>query len=608
MPRPKRSKVAPSAPIALPHLAKLGVASAAQKQKVIFSPASSGRVTTTSDDSDGLVVSKKTAARAKGSEGHEYTMSGALAPEDIGSTRLKPPSKQTRAALSKIAREADYAKKVAEAKHDAGQVETTVEPDQIPSSIPTEPVSALKPSLNGMNTSPVLKNAQIGLGSKISETPRPQLSMLGATFKKRARQPSLLQMLQTQNEPSENLDDGDGLDDFRPDDESTPMIKSMLQPNAQHVPSSPHPTTGSRKRKLATPEIQIPASQSPEPPSSPPSAPPQEPEDVYDLPAEEAERPEPALPKSRFSLKPHQQIDSDTLAPPRSSSSCPETQKARQVHNKKSTKAAGSTRPQQTTRRKGKAIPPPARPPLSSTKPSPVKPVKPPPKPRPLATATLQNLLPRRRARPTTRGEYDVPNSSSDLDLELELELELDGTALGEDEDELSFHAATKMRRKTKAKTMKNTKMKTKKKGQVLVGRKRGAVAAGAAGGGKGRAKAKEAPVNDSGKVGVSRTYTKKTTFVSSDNENENENENASLDEDEDGVGNDDNVNGAKATSKSKTKGRKKTPTSALLDSKATNEMKRLADKFREVDAYALDFEDMDMTGNSSGTLMRDAR
>ena len=549
MPRPKRSKVAPSAPVAIPHLPKPAVASAAQKQKDLFSPASSGRVTTTSDDSDGLVVSKKTAARGKAANGQMYTMSGALAPEDIGPTRLKPPSNQTRAALSKIAREADYAKGVAEAKVKAGrhaaQAEDTVEPDHIPSSIPTEPIPAPKPSLNVTSNSSAVKSTQMGLGSRISETPIPQPSMLGAAFKKRARQPSLLQMLQTQNDPSLDTDD-DALDDFRPDDESTPMIKSMLQPNAQHTSSSSGQTSGSRKRKLASPVIQVAASQAFDLPSSPPSLPPEEQEDVYDSPVKESERPEPTLPQPRSTQTPQRQIDSDTLAPPQSSS--PEKPKARKSR-KKSTKAA-PLRPQQTTRRKKQTSPAPS--PLSSvsTNTSPTKPIP----LKALTTATLQNLLPRRRraARPKPRGEYDVPSSS---------DLELDGTALGEDEDELSFHAATKMRRK---KPINHS-------GSNTVVPKRG---------GRG----KEKPAAAAGKR-VSRTYTKKTAVLS---EHENEND------DDEGEGNAEGIVG---------RGTRVAP--VILDGKMKDEMKRLADKFREVDEYTLEFEDM--TGNSS-SQMKDAR
>lgn len=564
MPRPKRSKVAPSAPIALPHLTQPAVASAAQKQRDIFSPASSGRVTTTSDDSDGLVVSKKTGARGNGFQGQEYTMSGALAPEDIGSTRLKPPSNQTRLALSKIAREADYARKVAEVKiktrRDAAQTGAATETEQIPSSIPTELVPAPKPSPNSMGITSATKGTQVSLGSRISETPRPQPSMLGATFKKRPRQPSLLQVLQTQNDPSENLDD-DELDDFHPDDESTPMIKSMSQTNAQHASSSSRQTSGSRKRKLATPEIQVPASQTRDPPSSPPSGRPQEQEDVYDLPAEEEEvRPEPTLPQPRTVQTAERQIDSDTLAPPQSSS--PEKPKPRKTHAKP-TKAA-TTRPPQT-RRKDPSLAPPS--PLSSTTTStnPSSPVKPAPL-KPLTTATLQNLLPRRRrGRPIPRSEYDIPSSSSDI--------ELDTTALGEDEDELSFHATTttmKMRRKKKIPNP--TSMPSKRAGIKW----------------KGKGKGKEAPAPAPEKKRISRTYTKKTTTTAVLSSDEND--------DDDDVGSD-VENDARNNPP-------RTLPPLQLDAKAMHEMRRLAEKFREVDEYSLEFEDL-TTGSSQ---MRDAR
>ena len=539
MPRPKRSKVAPSVPITFPHLARPAVALAPQKQKHILSPASSGRVTTTSDDSDGLVVSKKTGARGSGLKAQQYTMSGALAPEDMGPTRLKPPSNQTRAALSRIAREADYAKKVAEGKagKDAAQAEVATEPEQIPSSIPTESVPASKPFTSGKGSSATIQTAQMGSEPRIGETPRAQPSLLGASLKKRARQPSLLQMLHTQEDPSNGLDD-DELDDFLPDDESTPMIKSMSQSNAQQTSSSSRQTSGSRKRKLATAEIQVPASPSLDPPSSPPSIPPQEPEDLYELPAAAAQRPEPTLPRQRSTQTPQRQIDSDTLAPPQSSS--PEKPKARKTRVKATKPAA---RPRQPRRQHSSLAPSP----LSSTttNPSPVKPIP----LKPLTTATLQNLLPRRRARPKPRGDYDIPSSS---------DVELDNTGLGEDEDELSFHATTKPRRR--------------KLNPVVQKR-----------GGKGKEAAS--------RKGLEKTYTKKRVGES---DVENGDDHDSGDDREEGDGNENAVSG---------RGRgKKAP---ALDGKTKDEVKRLVDKFREVDEYALDFEDM--TGHSSSQMM-DAR
>ena len=525
MPRPKRSKVAPSAPITLPHLAKQAVASAAQKQKDTFSPASSGRVTTTSDDSDGLVFSKKTGARDKGIKATEYTMSGALAPEDMGTTRLKPPSNQTRAALSQIAREADHAKRVAEAKakQDAAQAEPAAGPDQIPLSIPTESVPASKPSVSGIDV-PAINSAR--LRSRVGETSPPQPSMLGATFKKRARQPSLLQMLGTQNNSSAILDD-DEFDDFCPVDESTPMVKSTWQSTAQRTSSSSHQSSGSRKRKLTVPEIQVPASQSRDPPSSPPSVPPTELPDTYDLPADEEERtPEPTLPPPRSTNPPQRELDSDTLAPPQSST--PTKPKPRKPRHKP------PPRPQHSKRRQ----PSPAPSPLSSTSTT-ISPTKTIPL-KPLTTATLQNLLPRRRrTRPKPQSEYDIPSSSDREPL----------IAHDEDEDELTYHLPP-------------TKPLRRKKPP--------------------RGRKAPAPVKTKPKA-PSRTYTKRTT-PDPDDEEENRHGSGS---DDDGAGRG---------------GRKKTP---ALDARATDAMRRLADKFREVDAYALEFEEM--TGNSSGQ-MRDAR
>ena len=128
-------------------------------------------------------------------------------------------------------------------------------------------------------------------------------------------------------------------------------------------------------------------------------------------------------------------------------------------------------------------------------------------------------------------------------------------THLGEDEDELSFHAASKIRRKklTTHPPKRGPKKRAKDNTKSALEGKR-----------------------------VSKTYTRKS-IVGSHSEDD---ENGAVDEDIDTV-----IDGQKGTV-------------PLLDAKAQVEMKRLADKFREVDEYALEFEDM--TGSSS--QMRDAR
>ena len=535
MPRPKRSKVAPSVPIKLPHQRvpqPAVTASAAQKQRDLFSPASSGRITNASDDSDGLVVAKKGGRAMINTTPQQYTMSGALAFEDIGTTRLKPPSGKTRAELTRIIREADHAQAMEEARARGAkaQVTATEEPEQIPSSIPTKPASIRKNESNSSaRESLAHEGAQVRVPIKAQETPRMQSSILGgAAFKKRPRQPSLLQMISSQNQTQIEPDhDDDDMYNFLPDDESTPLIKSLSQPPAQRSSSSSVRTSGSRKRKQVTPELQVPASQSQStlPRSSPSSAPLQSMElpDPYDLSAQE-DQPQPTLPRHRSTQTLQPQIQNELLAPPQSDSPAKPTKPA---------KASRKTKPrsQQSTRKEAALVPSPL---LSiSTHVSPIRPAK----TKPLSTATLQNLLPRRRVRRKPKGDYDMPSSS---------DVELDNTGLGEDEDELSFHAI---------------KVRRKKSGMNVA---------------KGAAKSKGGATKK-----IPKTYARKSLAISDDDDDISS---AGEEGDEDVV-----------------VGKKKNP---ALDGKAKAEMKRLADKFREVDEFTLDFEDM--TGSSS--QMKDAR
>ena len=546
MPRPKRTKAQPSVPIKI-HNQRVPkpavIVSAAQKQKDIFSPASSGRITNGSDDSDGLVVAKRGGRTKTHTTPKEYTMSGALAIEDIGNTRLKPPSSKTRAELLRIAREADHAQAMEEARARGAKVRATeaIEargPEYIPSSIAVETVSNRKNlGSSSSRQSSARQSIQERLGSRVQETPRMQSSILGgAAFKKRPRQPSLLQVAQSQDQTQLEVDDDD-MYNFLPDDESTPLIKSLSQPRGQPSSSSSGLTSGSRKRKQKTPEIQVLASQShlilPLTSPSPIPSPSIEQEDPYRLPAEE-DQPQPSLPRHRSTQTPQAQVFSDTLAPPQSSSP---TRSEPEATRTKTTKAPAKSKPQ-TQRPKRKEYSP-APSPLSSTstQASPVRPTK---TTKPLTTATLQNLLPQRRVRGKPKGDYDMPSSS---------DVELDNTGLGEHEDELSFHAA---------------KVRRKKSGMYVP---------------KSAAKRKDTLPKK-----ASNTYTRKGIVVS-----------------EDEVGND-SASGGEEVDEITAAGKKKTP---ALNGMAKAEMKRLADKFREVDDYTLDFEDM--TGGSS-SQMKDAR
>ena len=529
MPRPKRSKVTPSYPVQrVEQKAPLALAAS---EKDVFSPLSSRRVPNPSDDSGSLAVINKRVPRTRTSMAQSYTMSGALAVEDVGSFQSRLPSAQTRATLSRIVREADHAKAAGSEMKKVTRATLTEVSEQIPSSIPSKGTQARRTSVSRLGHSSVQRNSQAGSGTTTQGIPYMHSSSMlgGATFKKRLRQPSLLRMAQSRNNTSDELDDID-MYDFMPDDESTPIIKSLSQTNVQSTSSSSHQLSGSRKRKMRSPEIQVPASQSFQMASSPSAIP--SPPDHEEEHSEDDDQFQPTLPPPRSIQTPPPEIFSETLAPPRSSS--PPPQPKPQISRKKAAK--GPTKAKSHSRMSSAPSP------LSSTfvQSSPVRPTA----VKPLTTATLQNLLPRRRTRRKPRGDYDIPSSS---------DVELDNRALGEDEDELSFNAATKMRRKK----------------SIIIPQ-------------KGKAKAKKTVPPSKGKK-ISRTYTRKSIVIS-----DNEDESAS--------GSDDSNAGQHGV-----RARSKTP---ALNNKAMEEMRRLAEKFREVDEYTLDFEDM--TGSSS--QMKDAR
>lgn len=100
--------------------------------------------------------------------------------------------------------------------------------------------------------------------SKVPGTPAFESSVL-SNFRRRARQPSILQVMQTEGDSSD-LDDDDFLGGLSPEDESTPLnvsrgkslvIRNAVSPSPQ---SSPPESDSSRKRKRAAEKIQVPQS------------------------------------------------------------------------------------------------------------------------------------------------------------------------------------------------------------------------------------------------------------------------------------------------------------------------------------------------------------
>lgn len=105
------------------------------------------------------------------------------------------------------------------------------------------------------------------MSSKIPGTPAFESSIL-SNFRRRPRQPSILQMMQAED-GSSDLDDDDFLGGLSPEDESTPLNlsrgKSLLARKDSSSPSEPRlPSSGSSRKRKRSPD-ELPAPQSPSP-------------------------------------------------------------------------------------------------------------------------------------------------------------------------------------------------------------------------------------------------------------------------------------------------------------------------------------------------------
>ncbi|MCJ1249943.1 hypothetical protein MMC30_007169 [Trapelia coarctata] len=584
MPRPKRTKVAPSAPTVVP-------AASMRFNSAVRDSASPGRTTTNSDDSEGIV---KTIRKGAKSKDPDVQMSGALAPEDVnGSTSGKPPSGRQRAALSRIAREADHARAIEALKkrRDEAMAKETVDQASgqvvVPSFMPEaqEVATQTRGVQADMEAETMIVERIRPVPAsvrKIQATPRAESSILAlAKFKRRPRQPSILQIGRLETSTSGSASDLDEmLDDFQPDDESTPFHVSRLKSTTQGMPRPPSAETSSpprlsssnsRKRKLTPPEIQVPRSQSPTMHIS--SSPPEplqvpETEDPYVIPTAspahaEPDFAEPDLPSKRTKTTPTHDIWSDTMAPPQSSS--PAQSPAKDYSTRSSRTTNPTARPKPNSKHKQPArngdSNPSTRSQTTRQKKEPLKPI---------STATLQNLLPRRRHR--QRDDFDIPSSSDH---------ELDTPIPGEDEDELSF-SAPKSRRKTDGAGTKPRGAKVAKTPATT--RKTPA-----------RAKTKAPPTQKKKKdtaSGPVRTYSRRL----SDKENQGEGE-------EGGERNNDSLlpddlSDADVSDDGGQVGRKGHAT-VPAKVKATKELKTLAQKFKEVDAWEMEFEEVTASSSS---------
>lgn len=257
----------------------------------------------------------------------------------------------------------------------------------------------------------------------------------------------------------------------------------------------------------------------------------------------------PAIPPSR-PINARRAIDSDTLAPPRSSSpASPQKSNPKTNSHVKQSHAVPATNTKATkpkARKQSSIVLPPRSPSptqispsIASRKRSPLKPI---------TTSALQNLLPRRRRVASKNKENNVfeLNTSSDLDPR-------DTGTIDQDADELSYHAVARPSGKAGAKKTKRADKKGK---------------AAAINGSKSNLKSHH------GAKRPSTTYTRKENLEQDEN---------------DEIGSASEAEGAEAVA---------------TDAKASEELKRMAAKFREVDNWGLEFEEV--TGSSD--RMQDAR
>jgi hypothetical protein len=557
MPRPKRTNIiSAKVVIASPHVAKSPTAHNTKPQLELF-PTTPGRVTTGSDDSEGLVKTQRNRVNRKGAVLQEVTMSGALAPVDTGEARVKPLTGRKRAALSRIVRNADHDKAIEalKARRDAALAAEKGTEVLVPSSDPREAIVPIESVAGQHKMDAALDTITVvdAQNPTIEATPRGGAFMLGGSnIKQRPRQPSLLQLVQAQARPQVESEDED-LDDFHPDDESTPFLHAKSQLLTQSSPS-PSPASSanqssSRKRKLSTPVRQVGRSQSLETRTSTPKTPSETPEldleeDVYNLPFPSSyhnDHPEPSLPILKSPQVLHSKQWSDTCAPPQSSSPSSHDLLHRPLPKRS-----------QLTRNS---------PSLSSPTSRPLK---------PLSTATLQNLLPKRRVRLDSRepGPFELPSSS---------DVEIDTSRLSADADELSVAAKPKLRAKKNLNKTNNQNLKAAKTLTI----KKNPPRKGSNGKDNRIAKLqKETPAPKKPKTYARINDVSKINTTASETENES----------------DENDLQIKATSRP--------PPHTKPTPPATSELQRLARKFQEVDRWELEIEDVTPSSGSQ----RDAR
>ncbi|KAI9055416.1 hypothetical protein LZ554_000370 [Drepanopeziza brunnea f. sp. 'monogermtubi'] len=419
-------------------------------------------------------------------------------------------------------------------------------------------------SMMGRNPAPVAPSS-MALEMERGTPAHVGSAMKIGAFKRREREPSILRTAQ-KPQPQQYLQfDNDDDDDFNPEDESTPLILSKTR----NMTSSSGPSSSiSRKRKLSA--VQAPR-------SSPPQASPEELEAEETIPAtypssdeeageearEEAEL-SPELPMPSIEARNDTpEPMSETMAPPQSSSSVLSSPslapQSRRAPPRGRRPLRGRTPPPRTQDSPISSPPSlthspnrPAHAAVASTR----KPKRPAPPPSTFSTAQLQALLPRRRTRHATRGPFDIPSSEDEVDV----------SRLAPDDDELS-HLNVQARARRQASARVRTPAPVKKAAKIH----------------------KPTPKSKP-KVPVKRTYGAAKASATSDKENdaeegEEEEEGAEVDPDDSLAPMPDDDASPEDSQE--------------LEKRVGRELKRAARKFQEVDRWELEFEEITASSSS---------
>ncbi|KAI9884725.1 MAG: hypothetical protein M1823_003506 [Watsoniomyces obsoletus] len=239
MPRPKRSKVGKAAPKPTPRAATPPRPTPPPSSNI---PDATNYRDATSSDSDGLVIAKPGYKRRSGDD--HYMMSGGLGPGEVRPPHATPRTKRRRIELSRIAREADHAKALEGLKKRRAEEEERRRNEEVKETKAKEHDDGESEKQSQMTELVEEEEGESEQQMEEKKTMMDSSMMVIANFKRRPRQPSILRMVQAEREKEKENDENDdddnlGLDldldmeDFKPEDESTPFHVRLQVPDSQ---------------------------------------------------------------------------------------------------------------------------------------------------------------------------------------------------------------------------------------------------------------------------------------------------------------------------------------------------------------------------------------